>query len=82
MLKTLRIETGLSKNSDGTWNGHITLHWPDREKEAYYYPGDPGKPFRTDREASEWCQAEVRNLVGLMKANEAMKAPRLKLMGV
>lgn len=62
-VKSLKIETGLSRNSDGTWNGHIILHWPDRPKDAYYFPGEPGKPFRTDREANAWCQNEVKNLV-------------------
>ena len=56
----LRIETGLSKNPDGTWNGHITLHMPSGATDAYYFPGEP--PFKTDREANEWCQHQVKNL--------------------
>ena len=74
--KRLRIETGVSENKGkGTWNGHITLRWPDRPVDAYYYPGEPDKPFRSAQEASEWCQAEVRKLVEKIGTNQ--KANRL-----
>lgn len=75
-VKHVKIETGLSKNSDGTWNGHITLLWPDKPATAYYYPGEPGKPFLTDRDANAWCQQEVKNLCVKIAAKHKAQ-PRL-----
>ncbi len=57
----LRVDVGFSENKgQGTYNGHITLHWPDKPAESYYYPGEP--PFRTKEDAILWANSEVRRL--------------------
>lgn len=62
-VKNLRIQCGVSENKcKGTWNGHISLLWPDKPSENFYYPGEPGKPFKSAQEANEWCNAEVVRL--------------------